>query len=841
MEPRTRGSSPSINLTGGDQTVQIGLVQGDLKLYGVYADYARSGQSEEAIDITCYTRHLRETLSFWASRYTVLDVEPMVTVLSGLVSDTTRRVQVTEAISEFSRLVVLGNPGSGKTATLQFVARAMSDGYRPQGICILVDLGQFRVASQWSPLDCLLILIADRLQAGGASVQRPSLLAVERFLAANETLVLFDGLNEVTARNRAFCRQAIDDLAARYPRNRIVVTSRSFGFSPWSNWTTVVLQDLDQRGVEEFLSKYADGPTASHLLQVVLDSRNALLKLPLFLTYVIQLRSLPETELKASLQSRSGLILRYVEHVLDRRTKGASESQHSSLAELWSSLGDLADRCQNSGQTLPLEAVLECLRLRTSNEEGAKRLLAELCECGILVEDRRYIRFRHHTLQEFFYCSALVRRWHRKPLVSFKKVPPWLRKHFSNETEEEALKYFVAHLDAEDEIMAVVRYTATTNPRLASCWVDDVLAENRCPAIGRAFVSTIRNEAHRAIRYSILSELRGSAIRRLLFLCLAILLMLSVLGVSILTYAVVVGTLMFIFIDAVLHYRGRNRLESLLMPLVIVRNPALRAEMIGTAREVGFSALASLPMRQLSATLSALRLDDGLKQYMARRISLYDALTGLAHIDDTSVFPVLERLLKYNNLYARRAMQVLSVRANRFPTERELLKDVARKVVRTTPDWALLREARRFLKRCGEWPSRGSRVIFEPIARMLIFLVFLSGLISIGVLLHSIPGYLSISVESAIAWALSAWIRSDAQSIGATQTYGYRKFDGWSPNGYGIVVFFLSPLGAPAYLAIRDVIKRNGIPVGAEDLEQFITIGDVDQALQVGIEQVRAL
>ena len=163
-------------------------------------------------------------------------------------------------------IVLLGDPGAGKSTVARYLALAMAGGHTDDRLAVLADhlpllieLRSYVTLAAEGRCQSFVDYLDHRAGTDGLGVERNALL--RHLNLGGRAVAIFDGLDEVfDRRRREEIAGRIAGFAATYPQVRVIVTSRIIGYSRRIltdvGFTHFTLQDLDEGQTSEFLSSW---------------------------------------------------------------------------------------------------------------------------------------------------------------------------------------------------------------------------------------------------------------------------------------------------------------------------------------------------------------------------------------------------------------------------------------------------------------------------------------------------------------------------------------------------------------------------------------------------------
>ena len=168
----------------------------------------------------------------------------------GLGRITESRVAGLTAAKKYSKLIVLGKPGSGKTTFLKYLALQCSNGkFQVNKVPIFITVKDFAQAVH-SPT--LLVYITQLAQADGIALSE-----MTKILKHGRALILLDGMDEIKEEDNQRVLQHIYEFASQFERNQFVITCRIAAQEyHFDKFTEVENSDFNLQQIGNFASNW---------------------------------------------------------------------------------------------------------------------------------------------------------------------------------------------------------------------------------------------------------------------------------------------------------------------------------------------------------------------------------------------------------------------------------------------------------------------------------------------------------------------------------------------------------------------------------------------------------
>jgi hypothetical protein len=153
--------------------------------------------------------------------------------------DIGRPQSLEDVLSKHRRIIILGDPGAGKSTMMQYVALQAAYQltgepgtlkYSLDGFPVLIRLNKFVDIEQWDKEKDLLAAISSEVE-NNSHLKIPSDY-LENQLKEGKCLILLDAFDELaTDRARRLLAEKVKNFVAAFPDNQCLVTSRITGYS----------------------------------------------------------------------------------------------------------------------------------------------------------------------------------------------------------------------------------------------------------------------------------------------------------------------------------------------------------------------------------------------------------------------------------------------------------------------------------------------------------------------------------------------------------------------------------------------------------------------------------
>jgi predicted NACHT family NTPase len=180
------------------------------------------------------------------------------------------RVAGLEAVKKYTKLIILGKPGSGKTTFLQALANNCNQAlYQANYLPIFIRLKDFAEDIQGRTKISLWQYLQEYFLNFGIHEQE-----LATVLAHGRALILLDGLDEIPGEDSEKIFNKIRQFAEKYYRNYIVITCRLGGLSyKFLSFTEVEIADFNKPQIAAFAKKWFGVTTKNSVVATDLAHR----------------------------------------------------------------------------------------------------------------------------------------------------------------------------------------------------------------------------------------------------------------------------------------------------------------------------------------------------------------------------------------------------------------------------------------------------------------------------------------------------------------------------------------------------------------------------------------
>ncbi|MEA5500671.1 NACHT domain-containing protein [Limnoraphis robusta] len=163
------------------------------------------------------------------------------------------RIPGIEAAEKFSKLMILGKPGAGKTTFLKHLAiQCIGGAFQAERVPVFITLKDFADIKEHPNLLEYLQNLLKRY-----SDEMEDIVTLSSLLKAGKFLILLDGLDEVREIDSSRILREIKQLSQQFPQNQFVITCRIAAKEyTFEKFTDVEVADFNEEQIADFSQKW---------------------------------------------------------------------------------------------------------------------------------------------------------------------------------------------------------------------------------------------------------------------------------------------------------------------------------------------------------------------------------------------------------------------------------------------------------------------------------------------------------------------------------------------------------------------------------------------------------
>lgn len=356
--------------------------------------------------------------------------------------------KILDILNDTKRLVIIGEPGLGKTTTLQFIGYQMSlyNNHLPLYFPVKDYIGGQSLLQQ----------IAD---FSGLELQ-----IIENFQAKNNILFLIDGINEVLIlQDSISLKNQIKALLREYSECPFIITSRPSAYKNDFNIPVFELQPMSNAEIVDFIEKNFSSTCIDLIAELSKHSKlKEICRNPLILYFLCVLSE----RSPFLIPPNKGLLIRtFIDSILDRENKKNPLFHKYTFLNYLIAIGLKTRKNKRLSFDKPfLVNIIDKIAIKLNPIENRIQVIDLLIDAGLLVQNGNQLSFTHELYQEYFAAEGLLLENSNSSHISALEFttdweqPLILYSGLVNKPEE-----FIKQLSIQNPLLAIKCYESTVS------------------------------------------------------------------------------------------------------------------------------------------------------------------------------------------------------------------------------------------------------------------------------------------------------------------------------------------------------------------------------------------